>query len=349
MIAGILVLALQAIPFKPETIEKNSGGIGYNSCLADINADGKMDIVLVTENADQVLWYENPTWKRRIITTAIPKPEPLTPFDVDGDGKTELVVGGDWSLNDTQGGGTLWLLRRPANLDDPWTPVKIDQEPSMHRLAVMEIEGKKTLIASCLMGRGTRAPDWTGAGSPLYLLRPTASGLWQREMIANDLHIVHGIWVSGTSLFVAAHEGIFEMSRAGGSWSRAPLTKNGAGEIRKIQAALVTIEPWHGNQVVLYQGNTRRVLFEGYTVGHGIVPVDNALLIGFRGQKGQGHVVALLHRLDDSFEKWQTQIIDATDMEADGVHAADLDGDGDQDLVATGKGTNIRIYWNQTR
>lgn len=355
MIAGVLVLALQAIPFKPETIEKASGGIGYNSCLADLNADGRMDIVLVTEKADQVLWYENPTWKRRLITKEIPAPEPLTPFDVDGDGKTELVVGGDWSLNDTQGGGTLWLLKRPDDLEKPWIPVKIDQEPSMHRLAVMEVDGKKTLVASCLMGRGTKAPDWAGAGSPLYLLRPTPSGPWARELISNDLHIVHGIWPSGSSLWVAAQEGVFEFMRVDGKWARGQHTKDGAGEIRRIHArkdeALVTIEPWHGDKVVLHHGGKRRVLLEGYTVGHGIVPFndDASILVGFRGQKGQGHVVALLHRLEGTFEQWQTQIVDVSDLEADGVHAADLDGDGDTDLVATGKGTNIRIYWNQTR
>jgi hypothetical protein len=349
VIAGILALALQNLPFEPQTIERESGGIGYNSCLADVNADGRPDIVLVTEKADQVLWYENPGWKRRVITTAIPAPEPLTPFDVDGDGKIELVVGGDWSLNDTQGGGTLWLLRRPDDLEKPWTPVKIDQEPSMHRLAVMDVDGKATLVASCLMGRGTKAPDWTGAGSPLYLLRPTASGPWEREMISGELHIVHGIWPSGKSLFVAAQEGIHEFTRLGpGRWEKKRLTGHGAGEVRKVGDALLTIEPWHGDSVVEYRAGARRVLLDGYTVGHGVVPFDDgaAVLVGFRGQKGRGHVVAVLHRHGDA---WSKQVVDATDLEADGVHAADLDGDGDTDLVATGKGTNVRIYWNRAR
>ena len=172
-IVAAFVLAQGEIPrFREEVIETQSGGPGYNSCLADLNGDGKMDLVLVTENKDQILWYENPTWKRRVITSAVKLPEPITPFDVDGDGKLEIVVGGDWVMADTLTSGSVWLLKRPENLDQPWTPIKIDQEPSMHRMAVVRLNGKKELLAACLMGRGTKAPDWEGPGAPMYLLRP---------------------------------------------------------------------------------------------------------------------------------------------------------------------------------
>jgi hypothetical protein len=85
-----------------------------------------------------VLWYENPTWKRRVITSGCRSCRSRSrPFDVDGDGKTEIVVGGDWAMADTLTSGSVWLLKRPDDLDQPWTPIKIDQEPSMHRMAVV--------------------------------------------------------------------------------------------------------------------------------------------------------------------------------------------------------------------
>jgi len=87
LVAAVLLTQHEFPKFREEVIETRSGGPGYNSCLADINGDGKTDIVLVTENKDQILWYENPSWKRRVITTAVKLPEPITPFDVDGDGK----------------------------------------------------------------------------------------------------------------------------------------------------------------------------------------------------------------------------------------------------------------------
>ncbi len=382
MIAALLLalLAQASIPkFREEVIETDSGGPGYNSCLADINGDGKPDLVLVTENKDQVLWYENPSWKRLVLTSGLPKlPEPITPFDVDGDGKTEIIVGGDWVMADTLTSGSVWLLKRPENLDQPWTPIQIDKEPSMHRLAVLTLHGKKELVGACLMGRGTKAPDWEGPGAPIYLLRPDGDpfkGPWKRELISNTLHKIHGItpvdWDGGgnQALLVAAFEGIHLFRKSAKGWEDELLAKGdpkapGSSEVKVFRLpggkkALATIDPFHGNDVAVYLSHRsweRRVILDGYRVGHGVVPVDfsgagvDSLLLGFRGEKGKGgHAVVLLHPLDENGEKWEKKVVDDKDMEADGVHAVDLNGDGRIDLVATGKGTNVKIYWNEGR
>jgi hypothetical protein len=376
LLIACFCLQTQIPKFREEVIETQSGGAGYNSCLADINGDGKVDIVLVTENKDQVIWYENPTWKKHVMTSGLPRlPEPITPFDVDGDGKTEIIVGGDWLMADTTDSGSLWLLKRPDDLDKPWTPIKIDQEPSMHRLAVITLDGKKTLVASCLMGRGTKAPDWAGPGAPLYLLRPEGDpfkGPWKRELISSDLHRVHGITVvdwdgdGKQQLLVSAFEGIHLFRKGLHGWSAEVLSKGdpkapGASEAKVTRLpggkrAIATIEPWHGDFVGLYLAQRaweRHVILEGYRVGHSVVPVDftgtgvDSLVLGFRGEKGKGgHAVVILHPLDENGDKWEKKILDDRDMEADGVHAVDLNGDGRIDIVATGKGTNVKIYWN---
>ena len=51
-------------------------------------------------------------------------------------------------MADTLNSGSVWLLKRPADLDQPWTPILIDKEPSMHRLAVLTLNGKKELVAA---------------------------------------------------------------------------------------------------------------------------------------------------------------------------------------------------------
>ena len=378
VVAAVLLVQETLPRFREEVIETQSGGPGYNSCLADINGDGKMDLVLVTENKDQILWYENPTWKRRVITSAVKLPEPITPFDVDGDGKLEIVVGGDWVMADTLTSGSVWLLKRPDDLDQPWTPIKIDQEPSMHRMAVVRLNGKKELLAACLMGRGTKAPDWEGPGAPMYLLRPDGDpfkGPWKREPISNHLHKVHGItpvdWDGAggdQSILAAAFEGIHLFRRAPkGGWTFDVLSKGdpnapGSSEVKLFRLpggkrGLATVDPFHGDTVAVYLAHRkweRRVILEGYRVGHSVVPVDftgsgvDSLVLGFRGEKGKGgHAVVVMHPLDENGEKWEKRVIDDKDMEADGVHAADLNGDGRIDLIATGKGTNVKIYWNE--
>ena len=84
----LFLLAMMAQDFKEQTIDPDAG-VGYALTIADVNADGKPDVVVVTEQPDQVLWYENPTWKRRTVVAGTPKlPVCVQAMDVDGDGKT---------------------------------------------------------------------------------------------------------------------------------------------------------------------------------------------------------------------------------------------------------------------
>src|SRR6266576_6503765 len=78
--------------FRVQEIDKTLK-IGYGTILADINGDGKPDIVV----ADQarVIWFENPSWQLHTILTGKTKPDNvcLDAYDVDGDGKVEIALG----------------------------------------------------------------------------------------------------------------------------------------------------------------------------------------------------------------------------------------------------------------
>ncbi len=50
--------------FKMQEIETTLK-VGYAVLLVDVNGDKKPDIVVV--DTTRVVWYENPTWKRRSI------------------------------------------------------------------------------------------------------------------------------------------------------------------------------------------------------------------------------------------------------------------------------------------
>src|SRR4051812_49986136 len=86
--------------------------VGYAVSLVDVNGDGKKDIVVV--DTTRVVWYENPTWKRRIITEGKTKPDNvcIAAYDIDGDGKIDFALGAGWKgLNSKTDGPIYWLKR----------------------------------------------------------------------------------------------------------------------------------------------------------------------------------------------------------------------------------------------
>src|SRR5689334_1518821 len=68
--------------------------VGYAVVVADVNEDGKPDIVVV--DSERVVWYENPTWKvHTIISKGKTKKDNvcIAAADIDGDGHVDFVVG----------------------------------------------------------------------------------------------------------------------------------------------------------------------------------------------------------------------------------------------------------------
>src|SRR4051794_14674460 len=59
---------------------------GYQVEVADVNGDRKPDIVAL--GGGTCAWYENPTWKKRIVTNAKQTPGIISSAtaDIDGDG-----------------------------------------------------------------------------------------------------------------------------------------------------------------------------------------------------------------------------------------------------------------------
>ncbi len=66
-------------------------------CAADVNRDGKIDILGTARVGNQVVWYQNPgipshqPWRKHIIDIS-PQPIHGHPIDMDGDGDLDLVM-----------------------------------------------------------------------------------------------------------------------------------------------------------------------------------------------------------------------------------------------------------------
>jgi hypothetical protein len=372
------VAALQpgsAPTFLFETQQIRDGfGVGYAVTTADVNGDKKLDIVAI--NGTQLVWFENPSWQMHVALDGQTPKDNVTvaPRDIDRDGRLDVALGASWAPSNTNGGGTLHWVSQAAN-GQPWTLRDIASEPTLHRIRWANIDGKgdPELIVGPLHGRGTAPPEWNGVGPRLLAFtvpKDPVKDAWPVEVIDDTLHILHNFAVidfdgdKDDELITASREGVHLLERAAsGSWTKTKIGEGAAGEIKVGRLGgrrvLATIEPWHGNALVIYREPaanprglwTRQVLDETLAGGHAVGWIDvngdgnDELAYGWRDKEGG----VGLYTLGTDAAAPQKSMIDAGGMAAEDLTIADLDGDKRLDIIASGRKTaNVRIYWNRT-
>ncbi|MCA9436248.1 MAG: VCBS repeat-containing protein, partial [Candidatus Omnitrophica bacterium] len=319
-------LPVEGKAFFPEFEEhviNPEAGTGLAITVSDVNGDGKPDIVGVSSK--DVAWYENPTWERHLIADTLRNSNVcIAAQDLDGDGLPEFALGADWQFMNTESGGALFLLHRKESLEEPWNVTTLlEEEPTLHRIQWADTDGngKKELIVAPLKGIGSTPPYHHDKPVNLFRLIPPDRPFeqeWKKETIDESLHVVHNIWPQTwergepQSLFAASLEGVTMFSYKNDKWESLnwakgnpePFPKSGAGEVKTGRLAdqpvpiVATIEPWHGNQAVVYvwtkfannvvEGLERFVLDDGLAQGHAVWWSDfdrdgeDELLIGFR-------------------------------------------------------------------
>ncbi len=382
--------------------------IGYAVIVEDIDGDQRPDIVVVDQH--QVVWYRNPGsassgWSKHIILDGQTRADNvcITAVDIVGDGLPELVVGAGWKPFDTLSPGQLVWLRRGVDVTQPWTMYELPcDEPMVHRVRAMDIDGdgKPEIVHVPLIGRGaSRENNWMD-GRPVAVVAmkiperdAERKESWQPYVLSQQLFVAHnfcegsegGYARPGRSILVASYDGLSLIypEGQGSQWTARlmhpahqenPSGSRGASEIKRsgdARGVIATIEPWHGNQVVVYTPGKpnpedpfslqRRVIDRQVRWGHAVWFADltgdgnDELIIGVRdnprSDQGDDFVeqrgVRLYRSIDLAEGHWQRMILEDGGVAVEDLTAADLDGDGRIDIVAVGRQTgNARIYWN---
>ena len=304
--------------FRGQEIDPKVGNVCYAVTTADVDGDGKPDVVAVTEDA--VVWFANPGWKKHTVIKGATARDNvcLQAHDIDGDGKVDFALGAGWKPTDTNGGGTLQWLRRPRRRRGaPWKVHPIGSEPTLHRIRWGDVRGtgKKQLVVAPLQGRGTKGPNW-GEGAGVRVLVYTVpddpaqqplAGRGRRRLPAHDPQPPARRLRRRRPRRHPARRlggGLRPLARPDGRWSKTKLGAGnqeakpfkGASEIKVGRLAdggryIATIEPWHGYQVVVYTPPS---------TGAGL---------------------------------WDRRVIDEPVAGGHAVWCADLDGDGDHELI----------------
>ena len=373
-------LTAAEIKFEAQDLDPEIAKVAcYAVALADVNTDGKPDIVAVTEN--RVLWYENPTWKARVIIEDQVERDHvcIAPHDIDGDGQIDFALGAGWTKL-----GTIYWLKRGASLDEKWQVFPIGKEVSTHRMRFGNVLGKDRpqLVVSPLNpseAPGVRLMAFEIPQAPM-------TERWPLTVIDESLHRVHNHWhldlngdkVDGT--LAASQEGVFLIRQEdSGKFTKRQIgtgasgtkpEETGAGEVKLGRLGgdkffLATVEPMHGHSVVVYTGPMplpegqladRQVIDDTFKQGHALGCADfdhdgvDEIIAGHREPNTDGKVAVYYYRAsNDAGTKWDRHPLDIGGMASEDLVTGDLNGDGYPEVIAGGRSThNLKVYWNRT-
>ncbi len=374
MICSIIPFASESsAQFVEHTIATDLRG-GYHVVAVDMNRDHRPDLIAVSTDSTELVWFENPRWEKHVIARGLARMINVAAWDLDGDGIPELALAHEFDSNARQSAGIVSLLHHNGDPRQVWTVKEIDRLPTSHRLRWADIDGSghKVLVNAPLTGMQASPPDYRDS-VPLVFYRP---GDWKRQIISDkELGVMHGLLVYDwdgngrddvlTGSFLGIHLHRFSPD---GTWTRTELTGGdpapppacGTSDLAvghlQGERFLAAIEPWHGNQVVVYRNVQARwqrsVIDKSLVDGHSIITADlngdgrDEIVAGMRGD---GYKVYIYRSTDPAGRTWERSELDSGDMAAASCVALDLAGNGRVDIACIGSAThNLKWYENVT-
>jgi hypothetical protein len=276
-------------------------------------------------------------------------------------------------------------LHHQGDPREPWKISKVDQMITSHHIAWADVDGdgKKELINAPLIGPKSVAPKYNEDKVSLvyYHVPKDLDGDWKRLTIDDQMNgILHRArvvkWVDGKrdQILTTGYDGIILHAATGSGdkirWTNTVISKGheeeppragtsdvAIGHIKKTRI-MAAVEPWHGNEVVVYTPGAktgtwnRKVIFSDLAEGHEVCVGDfngdgrDDIVAGDRA-KGKVSSSHIFYAQDDQGAEWKHVVLDEMGMSASGCQVADINGDGRPDIVMIGGATaNIKWYEN---
>lgn len=371
------------VSFEKNTLDESMRG-GYGVEVADMDGDGLTDIIALATRPGQFAWYKNPSWEKFVISTVADGNIDSAPLDIDGDGDMDIALASDFNLGASTEGGLLHWLENPGNptVNQEWTMHYIDEIPTTHRIKWADIngDGDMELVNLPIIGIGAEAPLYD---VPLQL---KAYGIpedldvdsWPGVVLDNSLEMAHGLGITDwdgdgrddmlSASFYGVH--LFQLAKNGQPVAKTQIGAGKSGERPEIGSSEVdlgviagderfvaTIEPWHGNEVVVYTAGSdasalwdRRVIETEFVGGH-------ALLVRDMDNDGFDEIIAghrsdpfslFIYRFNAAADTWDKYDLDLGGIGLAGLAIADLNGDGFNDVVGIGSSTRNVVYYENS-
>ncbi len=278
---------------------------------ADIDLDGDIDLVSAGYGEDELSWWENmdgagDEWEKHIIAPYYYNPEAIWPVDVDSDGLVDVVAS---SPPDDECGVAWW--RNRAGL--PWVSHLIEAAFGGYDLHASDVDGDGSMdVMSANLTVGIRW--WDNADG---------SGLtWAEHLVNNDggPRCVYSEDVDGDGdLDIIGNESGMEVDW----WENL----DGAG---------ITWAP----HLVDDDFPSARSVFAGDIDGDGDTDIAGASFA-----TGSLQDISWWENIDGAGQTWLQHVVDSAQWGARAIWIADLDEDGDGDLVGASYYEGDVAWW----
>ncbi|MGB1846372.1 MAG: FG-GAP repeat domain-containing protein, partial [Candidatus Poseidoniaceae archaeon] len=337
----------------------------YSVYVADMDGDGDLDVVSASYGDDTIAWYENdgaanPSWTKNIVATSADTPMSVHVADMDGDGDLDIISAS--SADDT----IAWYENDGA-ANPSWTAADIatsaDGAYSVY-VADMDGDGDLDIVSASAYddtiawyeNDGAANPSWTAAN--IATSADSARSVYVADMDGDgDLDIVSASFDDDT---VAWYE---NDGAANPSWTASdisttangvhwavPADMDGDGDLDIVTSSYLdqaiawyendgaTNPSWSASSIASVQ-LSEQVFVED---------MDGDGDLDIVGASYGGDYVAWFENDGAADPSW-TQSNIATSVDgAHGVHVADLDDDGDFDIVISAKVDYEVIWYEQT-
>ncbi|MDX1980398.1 MAG: FG-GAP-like repeat-containing protein [Bryobacteraceae bacterium] len=316
LLALIAVSALAQVRFEEKTLASDLKG-GYQLIATDLNKDGRPDLIALASGMKDLYWFENPGWQRHVLAAGLNRMINTAPLDTNGDGIPELLVAHEFANVARNSIGVVSLVESDGDPRQPWKVREIDRIPTSHRLRPIRLGGGAMGIVNAPLTHGkAEPPDYRGA-VPVVLYRPPG---WKREPVYEAIEgVMHGIFIfdwdgdGRDELLTASFEGLHLLRRQ----------KDGSWKAEKLSGGDAAAWPKSGSSEVLVGRLGRQRFLASIDPWHG----NQVSVYTRRGRR------------------WIRNVIDTAELDGHTLHAADLDGDGFDEVIAGYRGAGRSVYY----